>query len=209
VARAPAWVAALPRADSVLRSELLAPGCFPLRAAATPLEALPAAPSLGSAVATLGAPARRLWRRALGRALPADDSARVNVAIRVEGRGLSNATAAWITGASTDASGRAAPLAVEIVARPAPPAPAAAGARAHPALEPIAAAASWVAQAAGWVPRLGRLQPAGSGDALLLRASLPGETLRRAAEAPRLTVMLRSDFGTHAVPLVFLQESAI
>jgi hypothetical protein len=201
----PVW--ALPRGDDVQLSELLAPGVFPVSAAATPLSALPPAPR-GGGSARDAAHGRR-WRRALRRAPPAEDSARVDVAIRVEGRGLSNATAAWITGASTDASGRAAPLAVEIVARPAPPAPAAAGARAHPALEPIAAAASWVAQAAGWVPRLGRLQPAGSGDALLLRASLPGETLRRAAEAPRLTVMLRSDFGTHAVPLVFLQESAI
>jgi hypothetical protein len=145
----------------------------------------------------------------------------VEALLRIEGRGLCNVTSAWVSGAqppefgfgggTTGDAAAKIDIVTMIVARPEPPAPAAAAALRRPPsplLEPLSALASWVAVAMGWVAVLRRLQPAGRGDYLLARVRLPAAALLQAQRAAavgdrpwRVMVHLQSDFAVHSLPL--------
>lgn len=210
-----------PHPDDVTPSELLAPGMFPLKAEATavvsahsreqvPMLALPAAAT------TEVAPRRRgPWPlRWLGRRPKQADNTPVDVVVRIEGRGLCNVTAAWVSGANRDAAGKAAPVGLQIISLPTPPAPSQSVRRASsPLWGPLSALASWLAMAVGAVGILRQLQPAGQADYLLAKVKLPAGAVtaaQRAAvdplvvavgEVPKLMVHLQSDFAVHSLPL--------
>lgn len=237
------YLGSIPCPGDVLVTELLAPAMFPLKAEASvanihhpfklmaPSSGAEAAsdPSIsgdesaasGEGTALKAPPTRRRvsWlRRLLFKPALSEDDSPVELVVRVEGKGLSNATAAWVSGATVDSSGKALPAAMEIVSRPAAPAPSAVKSAAlppSPVAGPLFVFLSWVTQAAGWVALLRQLQPAGQSDYLLAKVKLPRGAVQEAAlagvdpllaaavgeVAPRLMVHIQSDFAVQSIPL--------
>ncbi|KAG7672312.1 hypothetical protein Ndes2526B_g06693 [Nannochloris sp. 'desiccata'] len=154
------------------------------------------------------------------------DSAPVDVVVRIEGRGLCNVTAAWVSGGCVDVnSGKSTPIEAELISMPRAPVPSQVvsksqksttgkGQSSFSLMEPVSALASWVAMAVGWVSLLRQLQKPSRSDYLLARVKLPASTVRAAhrarsdpfavavGEGPKLMVHLQSDFAVHSLPLI-------
>jgi len=154
------------------------------------------------------------------------DNVPVDVVVRIEGRGLCNVTAAWVSGGCVDVtSGKSTPIDAEIFEMPRAPVPSQVVSKSqkyisgkeHSSLsvmEPVSALASWIALAVGWVSLLRQLQKPSRSDYLLARVKLPASTVRAAhrarsdpfaaavGEGPKLMVHLQSDFAVHSLPLM-------
>ena len=143
----------------------------------------------------------------------------MQVVVRVEGRGLCNVTAAWVSGAAVDAAtGKSTPISLDIISLPKAPLPQTVAAVKKQSSLPLSGLVSWVAAAVGWVAVLRQLQPAGRSDYLLARVKLPlavvNEAQRAASdplavavgEVPRLMCHLQSDFAVHTLPLTLLVD---
>jgi len=230
------YLGSIPSPHDVVSTELLAPAMFPLRAQASILQST-STTTKSSLEEDVGeerpvqlseshpASANRIlaWplRLLLRRPLPAADTTEpVEVLVRIDGKGLNNVTAAWISGACIDENGRATPSTMDILHRPDTSIPSTMVGTIGPAPSPRAFA-SWLALAVGWVEALRRLQPAGRGDYLLARAKLPVGAVLEAQRAgkdpllvatigtvPRLMVHVQSDFALHSLPLNMCSSAA-
>ena len=224
-----------PHPDDVTPSELLAPAMFPLKAEATPVRAkatethtknssvtsseMPLSLIKTQQPAVVIASRRQApWPiRWIFRGQKQADDTEIETIVRIEGRGLCNVTAAWISGANRDAAGKATPVGLQIMSLPSPPVPSQSMRKPpSPLWGPLAALASWLAMAVGAVGILRQLQPAGQADYLLAKVKLPAGTVRAAqraavdplaaavGEGPKLMVHLQSDFAVHSLPLTVM-----
>jgi hypothetical protein len=210
----------IPHPDDIVLSELIAPGMFPLKAEASVPSSVcvvphavaraesssfsnvpnPRVPLVVAARQKLTWPLRVLLNNRPGKGDGTSDNAAVDVVVRIEGRGLCNVTAAWVSGCVDANSGKSTPIDAEILSIPRAPLPSqiangggggggggatkksksSGGGKGLPLMEPVSALASWVAMAVGWQSLLRQLQTPSRSDYLLAKVKLPASTVRAA-----------------------------